>query len=85
MRTAPAIVCLTLAALTAACAEFPELDAAVPRSVTRGPYPRLLPMEELLAGPAPRESEESLEAFEARVAALRARAERLRRRDPEAG
>lgn len=75
MRSGFIAVCLALAA----CTEFPELDVAVPDSATKGPYPALLPMEQILAGPEPTVSEETLGNMQSRVAALKARASRLRR------
>ena len=37
----------------AACSDFPELDARVPETATRGPYPELVPASRILQGPAP--------------------------------
>lgn len=87
MRIRPALL-IAAALLAGGCAEFPELDAAVPRSVAEGPFPRLLPMEELTGAPAPTVGPEAAEELTARADALRARAERLRRRsvdDPAEG
>ena len=44
-RGAPAL----LLALMAGCAEFPELDRAIPASEQTGDYPALLPVEGLIA------------------------------------
>lgn len=63
----------------AACAEFPELDAALSEEARSAPYPILLPVEELNARiDAPRIEPETAAGIEARVAALKARAQRLR-------
>lgn len=63
----------------AGCAEFPDLDRAVPASELSGPYPPLLPIDQLLAQTDdPQIGAEDTQALEARAAALRARANRLR-------
>jgi hypothetical protein len=73
-RSAP----LALCALLAACATFPEVDAAE-RALAEGPAPRLLPTEEILARAAlPGRAEAAAETVAARAARLRARAARLR-------
>ena len=59
-----------LALMLAGCTDFPEVDTAS-RNVT-GPAPALLPMDQLLSGPAP--------VAEARGAALVAQAAALRHR-----
>ncbi|WP_094021755.1 hypothetical protein [Maliponia aquimaris] len=76
------LCCLpALAAGLGGCAQFPELDAAQTPGVADAPYPRLLPLEALLNGPAPRASEAAIATVEGRVGALRARAARLQRID----
>lgn len=61
------------------CTQFPELDAVQTPGVANAAYPRLLPLEALLNGPAPRASEAAIATVEGRVGALRARAARLQR------
>jgi hypothetical protein len=62
-----------------ACTEFPDLDRAVPASERNGPYPKLVPVEGLLAQTEdPRIAEDEDDALAARAAALRARAARLK-------
>ena len=69
---------LLIPLLLAACAEFPELDRAVPASATQGPYPDLVPIATILDGPAPVATPAVVAGLQGRVAALRARAARLR-------
>lgn len=64
-----------------ACTQFPELDARLPDDTRDASYPTLLPVDEILAGrrlPAKRGTELT-ETIEARVSALKTRANRLRR------
>ncbi len=67
--------------LLAACAQFPDLDAAVSEEAKTAPPPELVPVERIL-GPAtavpPSTGDETEEELRARAAALRARANRLR-------
>ncbi len=64
--------------LLAACADFPEVDAAAAR-LDKGPAPQLLPTEDILARAAlPGRAEGAGDAVAARVARLKARAARLR-------
>lgn len=84
MRTFPrlAIVC----ALLSGCAEFPQLDRTVDAGVRDAPYPTLVPVETITARiGADRITPDERSAAEARIAALRARAARLKRRDPDSG
>ncbi|EAQ01938.1 hypothetical protein OB2597_00935 [Pseudooceanicola batsensis HTCC2597] len=69
------------AALTlTACTQFPALDRAVPAEEQTGPYPRLAPIGALVAQTEdPRIAPGDEAALAARRAALRARADRLRR------
>ncbi len=61
------------------CAEFPDLDRAVPQAALTGPYPPLVPVEGLLAQTEePRIEDQEDEALAARAAALKARAARLK-------
>jgi hypothetical protein len=64
--------------LLSACAAFPEVDRAE-RTLGDGPAPILLPTEDLLARvDAPSRAAGAQASVAARVAALRARAARLR-------
>ncbi|WP_375173376.1 hypothetical protein [Pseudooceanicola sp.] len=61
------------------CAEFPDLDRAIPQSEVSGPYPALVPIDGLLAQTEdPRIEDDDPARLEARRAALKARAARLR-------
>ncbi|MFD1341420.1 hypothetical protein [Litorisediminicola beolgyonensis] len=66
-----------LALTLAACTQFPELDAARSADVANAPWPDLVPIETLLAGPPPRATEAETASVSARAAELRARAARL--------
>lgn len=79
MTYRPAVLLLSCFGLLA-CADFPELDRAVPDAATRGPFPDLVPVSQILNGPEPRVTDATVDGLAARVAALRARADRLRRR-----
>ncbi|MDJ0820777.1 MAG: hypothetical protein QNJ09_03065 [Paracoccaceae bacterium] len=61
-----------------ACTQFPELDATQTPGVAQAPYPRLLPLDGLLVGPVATATPAVVAGIEGRVAALRARADRLR-------
>ena len=80
---------LILLALVAACARFPELDNAISAEARQSPYPRLEPVDELLAEAAPssdRDAAAEIENLRARGRLLTARAIILRRTevvDPE--
>ena len=80
---------LILLALVAACARFPELDNAISAEARQSPYPRLEPVDELLAEAAPsadRDAAAEIEDLRARALLLKARAIILRRTtviDPE--
>lgn len=70
-------VMLTLA--LSACTQFPDLDRTTSAQTRRAPYPDLLPVEDLRAQVAsPRATDRTTKSLEARIAALRARAARLR-------
>lgn len=73
----PVMICLLLGA---GCTNIPELKSAVPDWVADAPYPQLVPLPEtltLLPAPAA-QSAELQQDLDARVARLKARAERLR-------
>ncbi|WP_322866557.1 hypothetical protein U5922_010385 [Aquicoccus sp. G2-2] len=71
---------LSLALVTlAGCTTFPELDGTVPAHLEQAGYPQLVPVEPLLARAETIQITDQTEAgISARVAALRARAARLR-------
>lgn len=74
-----AALILSLALLTG-CTQFPELEAATSAEARAAPYPRLVPLEGLLAGAQVTGLEpETGTRLAARAAALRGRAARLRR------
>lgn len=73
--------CLACAALAVGgCTQFPDLEHTQDAATARADYPALIPIEPLLAraeapGPDPAESQAQIDA---RLAGLRARADRLR-------
>jgi len=78
MRAAPILLCLALAA----CTQFPVLDSTVSPDVENADFPALVPLEPLLAASDPivTNPEQTTQNLNARVAALRARANALQRR-----
>ncbi len=79
-RTRPltALTLFALAGALPACTQFPELDAVQTPGVATAPYPKLLPLSDLLGGPMPEVSAETIIRVEGRVGALQSRADRLR-------
>lgn len=71
------VLVLLLLPLMAACSNFPELDAAQSSGARDAPFPRLLPLDRLLTGPAPRASADDIDTITARAAGLDARAGRI--------
>lgn len=69
---------LPLCLLLCACAQFPELATPEARLAQNAPYPTLVPLEQLLHGSAPVATEATASDLQARLARLRARANRLR-------
>lgn len=67
--------------LLGACTQFPALDDSVPDAAARAEYPDLVPLDPLLSSlaDAPTKNTEIESNLQSRVAALRARAARLRR------
>ncbi|MCK0149768.1 hypothetical protein MWU54_07025 [Marivita sp. S6314] len=61
-----------------ACAQFPEVDAALNADNPNPDYPKLVPFEELLTADDPRISETDDDALRARAEDLRRRANGLR-------
>ncbi|MCE8420210.1 hypothetical protein LZ190_16120 [Rhodovulum sulfidophilum] len=77
-------LCLAAAVLPmlAACAEFPEIDAAERAAAGPTLAPEIAPIDPLLArAHRQRDSSASPDSLESRAARLRARAARLRARD----
>ena len=72
MRCLPFVILIGLTG----CATFPELDGTISDAARNAPYPRLTALPATETGPVPDTTEA---AMAARVAALNARAERLRR------
>lgn len=71
---------LPLILALAGCTQFPELDSRTADIDPRAPFPALVPLEPLLAQAGDTRIDDESEArVAARVAALNARAERLRR------
>ena len=70
------VLCLGLG--LAACADFPEVDAALGQGPQDARYPDLLPFEALLATDDPRLTDTDDAALRARADALRNRADGLR-------
>ena len=78
MKTPRPTLALAGLLLVAACATFPEVDAAT--RAASGPAPRLIPVEGILAqADALGSGQAAVGTLEARAAGLRARAARLRR------
>lgn len=74
------ILLLCLCCAMSACAQFPELDDEISKEAKAAPYPDLVPVEELRAGlKTARITDQTQTSLEARVAALRVRAARLKR------
>lgn len=78
MRAACLALCLTLCA----CIDIPEVDGTVLPELENAAYPKLVPLDPLMAGAVPPgvDAEQTTQDLEARVAALRARARALQRR-----
>ena len=71
-------VWIILGVALTACAEFPEVDAALASDRASAEYPDLLPFEQLLDAREPRLTDSDDEALRARAAGLRNRADGLR-------
>jgi len=73
------VFALLLTLCLSACSQFPALDENTTAQTRRAPYPDLVPAEDLHAQVAEaRVTDQTTLSLEARVAALRARAVRLR-------
>ncbi len=73
MRLLPLLIPVALSG----CAAFPQLDRARTPETRWAPYPDLLPLEQLVSGPAPRVDAQMQAGIEGRAEALRARAAQL--------
>lgn len=73
-------IALAMILTLAACTQFPELDSAVTHSGQNAKYPDLVPVDRLLNAATPRNGtpEQTVDTLNARVNALRNRANRLR-------
>jgi len=71
-------VWIILGFLVTACAEFPDVDAALAADGPPSAYPDLLPFEDLLTAPEPRLADADADALIARASELRNRANDLR-------
>lgn len=71
-------VWIILGFLVTACAEFPDVDAALAADGPPSAYPDLLPFEQLLTAPEPRLADADADALIARASDLRNRANDLR-------
>lgn len=71
-------IAILLLILGSGCSSFPELDELDSRIAPNAAYPRLLPLDELTHGPEPTLTQGEASQLIGRVAALRARAARLR-------
>lgn len=82
MRLSLRLLLVPFAVCLAACTQFPELDATVPPEAENAPFPKLVPIAPLLAANAAvvTDPEATTQSLEARVSALRARANRLQNR-----
>ncbi|MEM6372418.1 MAG: hypothetical protein AAF727_06525 [Pseudomonadota bacterium] len=74
---------LSLFFVLAGCAQFPELDGTVAPDLANADFPDLVPLGPLLQDVPPDvdDAEETTRALDARIAALRARAAALQRRE----
>ena len=83
MRTAILALCLALVA----CTQFPDLDESVGPGVARAEFPKLIPLDPTPQDAAPTvdDTADTSRALEARVAALRARANALQRQTTDGG
>ncbi|WP_246035996.1 hypothetical protein [Aliishimia ponticola] len=72
--------------LVSGCAQFPELDSAIPAEAEAAAYPDLVPLNGSFDPAAPIAAQEQTEAgLSARLARLQARAARLRGRVIDSG
>ncbi len=77
----PSILALAVALLLGGCATFPELDTVVSAEAERAPFPRILPLEDVMAAAQDRSvnAEDAGTTTAARARALQVRAAILRR------
>lgn len=75
----PALILALTAALLAGCTGFPRLDGTISAHARRADYPRLAPIDQLIAGADDQQiTDVTIGGLQARIAGLRARAARLR-------
>ncbi|EBA09085.1 hypothetical protein SSE37_22624 [Sagittula stellata E-37] len=78
MRRAYLSLPVALLVAQTACTQFPELDAVATPGVENAPYPQLVPIDGLIAEPAPpRATKEDIAQVQARVGGLQSRAARV--------
>ncbi|MCW8843854.1 MAG: hypothetical protein OQK00_10605 [Rhodobacteraceae bacterium] len=70
-------------ALTAGCAQFPNVNSATDPALADAPYPALLPVEEVLDQDEPRLDENSEAALQGRINRLKHRAATLQSAESE--
>jgi len=74
------IVFTLTVALFAGCSDFPKLDGVISPAARKADYPKLLPIDQIIAGAQDGQiTEESISTLNNRIGSLRARAARLRR------
>lgn len=76
----PCLSFVFISALLAGCTQFPELDTTQTPGVADAPYPKLVPLDSLINGPAPIATVDMIGSVTGRAAGLRARATRMQRR-----
>ena len=80
MKTVSIIAVLATSGLLVACSNFPDLDGTVSPGLDKADFPRLVPVEPLLAASEDVQiTDQTTAQIAARVARLKARAARLRR------
>ena len=80
MRAVVIIASAALVGLVTACTDFPELDGTVSPALEKADFPKLVPVESLLAGAEDVQiTDQTTAQLAGRVARLRARAARLKR------
>ncbi len=74
------LLAFSLILAASGCSDFPELDAAVSARARSGEYPRILPLDDLLAAVPARTATTGIGNLPARLARLRSRARQMRAR-----
>ena len=71
---------LVLVLASAGCSDFPQLDGVTSERARAADYPRILPLDQLLAGPQTSGTGADLGTLPGRLSRLRGRAQALRSR-----